>query len=332
MNRKDTEEMHDSITDVPGIKVGHAQDAEAATGCTVILFEDGAVTGADVRGGGPGTRETDALNPVNFVNEAHAVYLGGGSAYGLEGASGVMQYLEERNKGLDVGVGVVPIVPGAVLFDLPVARSDVRPDKAMGYRACINAVSPNVEMGNVGAGTGATVGKPAGIDYMMKGGLGTASCVTRNLIIGVLVAVNCFGDIIDPAAGSRIAGALAEDKKSFADSVRVLAKAHQEGSPVFSGNTTLGMIATNAKLTKAQATKVAQMAHDGFARTINPIHTMYDGDTVFCAATGEVDTDLTTVGSLAAEVTARAVIRAVKAAESAYGIPGYREILERRKG
>lgn len=321
--------MHDSITDVQGVSVGHSQNAEAATGCTVILFEDGAVTGADVRGGGPGTRETDALNPINFVNEAHGIYLGGGSAYGLEGAAGVMEYLEERKKGLDVGVGVVPIVPGAVLFDLPVARSDIRPDKAMGYRACINAVSPNVEMGNVGAGTGATVGKPAGADYMMKGGLGTASFITGNLIIGALVAVNCFGDIIDPVTGMQIAGTLAEDKRSFAGSVRVLSKAHQEGSPVFSGNTTLGVVATNARLTKAQATKVAQMAHDGFARTINPIHTMYDGDTIFCAATGEVETDLTTVGSLAAEVTARAVVRAVMAADSAYGIPGYREILGR---
>jgi L-aminopeptidase/D-esterase-like protein len=324
--------MHDSITDVPGIRVGHEQNAEAATGCTAILFEEGAVTGADVRGGGPGTREIDALNPVNFVNEAHGIYLGGGSAFGLEGASGVMQYLEEQGKGLDVGVGVVPIVPGAVLFDLPVARSDVRPDKAMGYRACENAGSPNTEMGNVGAGTGATVGKPAGADYMMKGGMGVASYAVADLIVGALVAVNCFGDIIDPATGTRIAGTLAEDKKSFANSVEVLSRFHQEGSPVFSSNTTLGVIATSARLTKAQATKVAQMAHDGFARTINPIHTMYDGDTIFCTATGEVDTDLTTVGALAAEVIARAVVRAIKAAKSAYGLPGYEEILARQRG
>lgn len=318
--------MDNSITDVPGIRVGHAQDADAATGCTVILYEQGAVTGVDVRGGAPGTRELAALDPVNYVQEAHAIYLGGGSAFGLDGASGVMQYLEERKAGLDVGVCRVPIVPGAVLFDLPVVRSDIRPGREMGYEACENAKTPNTLQGNVGAGTGATVGKPAGMATVMKGGIGTASFTAGDLIVGAIVAVNCFGDVIDPETGKILAGVLTPDGKEFANSLKVITAAHEEESNVFKGsNTTIGVIATNAKLTKPQATKVAMMGHDGYARTIHPIHTMYDGDTVFCMATGGVETDLTTVGSIAAHVMAMAVVNGIKAAESAYGIPGYRD-------
>ena len=318
--------MNNTITDVPGILLGHAENTEAATGCSVVLCEAGAVTGADVRGGAPGTRELAALDPVNYIQEAHAVYLGGGSAYGLDGAAGVMQYLEERDTGLNVGVCKVPIVPGAVLFDLPVARPDIRPDKAMGYDACKNACTPNTRQGNIGAGTGATVGKAAGMEFVMKGGLGTASFVTGNLIVGAVVAVNCFGDVIDPETGKIIAGVLTGDKQHFAGTLNVITAAHREESRVFRSNTTIAVIATNAKLTKAQATKTAMMGHDGFARTINPIHTMYDGDSIFCMATGEVETDLTTTGSIAAYVIEQAVLNAVKAADSAYGIPCYSEI------
>lgn len=322
--------MDNSITDVPGILLGHAQNREAATGCTVILYENGAVTGVDVRGGAPGTREISALEPENYVQEAHAVYLGGGSAYGLDGAAGVMEYLEERNAGLDVGVCRVPIVPGAVLFDLPVVRSDIRPDKKMGYEACKNATSPNILQGNVGAGTGATVGKPAGMAAVMKGGFGTASFQSGDLIVGAAVAVNSFGDVVDPETGKIIAGVRTPDGKEFADALKVITAAHEEESRVFKGsNTTIGVIATNARLTKPQATKVAMMGHDGYARTINPVHTMYDGDTVFCMATGVVETDLTTVGSIAAYVMAVAVINGIKAADSAYGIPGYRDFHEK---
>ena len=312
--------VHDAITDVPGIHVGHAQNRAAATGCTVVLLGNGAVTGADVRGGSPGTREISALDPVNAVKEAHAVYLGGGSAFGLDGACGVMEYLEEMGIGFPVDTAVVPIVPSAVLFDLKVGLQDVRPDKAMGYEACKSAATPNTEQGNVGAGTGCYVGMAAGPDLAMKGGLGTASIRLSDLIVGALAAVNCFGDVVDPETGRVIAGVMTPDKKGFAGTINLLSRAHREGSPVFSGgNTTLGVVATNARLSQAEATKIAMMAHDGFARTINPIHTMYDGDTIFCTDTGEVKTDLTTLGALAAEVMGRAIVKGIKAAESAYG-------------
>jgi len=322
--------MNNSITDVPGILAGNAENLEAGTGCTVILYPDGAVTGVDVRGGAPGTRDVSSLHPVNLISKAHAVYLGGGSAYGLDGASGVMQYLEELGKGFNVGVGVVPIVPGAVLFDLPVGRADIRPDKEMGYLACEEATDSFKKTGNIGAGTGASVGKINGLDYCMKGGLGTASRKAGELIVGAIVAVNCYGDIIDPHTGKTIAGVLNEDKKSFKGTMNILSGPLKENDNAFSGNTTIGCIATNADFTKAEATRVAMMAHDGFARVINPIHTMFDGDTIFCMATGEVESDPTTAGAIAAEVMAEAVLRGIKNAQSAYGIPGYAEINKKR--
>ena len=318
---------YDSITDVPGILVGHETDPVGGTGCTVILCEKGAAAGVDVRGGAPGTREIPTLDPINFVQQAHAVYLGGGSAYGLDGAAGVMQYLEEKNIGLDVGAGVVPIVPGAVLFDLSVGSHKARPDKAMGYRACKNANSGPVPEGSVGVGTGATISKPAGMEYVMKGGLGSASFTFGKLVVGALVAVNCFGDIIDPETGKIIAGMLAKDKKSIYGALRYITEAPEEKAKVFTSNTTLGVIVTNAKLDKAGATKIAQMAQDGFARTINPIHTMYDGDTIFCLATGETEADLTTLGAISARVMERAVIKGIKAATSLFGIPTYRDLI-----
>ncbi len=314
-----------SITDLPGIKVGHAQNDEAGTGVTVILCGDGITAGVDVRGGGPGTRETDCLNPVNFIEQVHAICLSGGSAYGLDSASGVMQYLEEQGIGLPVGVGIVPIVPSAVLFDLPVGRADIRPDKAMGYQACLNAREDNRDQGNIGAGTGASVGKARGPGSVMKGGLGVASRRMGDLMVGAIVAVNCFGDVIDPKTGKILAGTLEKDRISFADSLKVLAESTAV-NPLAGTNTTIGVVASNARLTKSQATKVAQMSHDGFARAINPIHTMYDGDTIFCLATGEVEADITALGAISAEVMAEAIINGVKAAASAYGIPAYQEI------
>lgn len=323
--------MKNSITDVPGILVGNAQDTRAGTGCTVILYKKGAVTGVDVRGGAPGTKDISCLNPVNLVPSAQAVYLGGGSAYGLDGAAGVMQYLEEQGCGFDVGVGVVPIVPGAVLFDLPVGRADIRPDKEMGYRACLNATDSFNSMGNTGAGTGASVGKIKGCDFCMKGGLGTASRKVGDLIVGAIVAVNCYGDVIDPSTGTIIAGVLTEKKNRFARTMSIISGPSGAGNNAFTGNTTIGCIATNAVLNKQGATKTAMMAHDGFARAINPIHTMFDGDTIFCMATGEIKSDPTTVGAIAAEVMAEAIVLGIKNAESAYGIPGFKEIQRRMK-
>lgn len=307
--------MIDSITDVKGIRVGHAHDKRAVTGCTVILCEKGAVGGVDVRGGAPGTRETDLLNPKNLVEKVHAVYLSGGSAFGLDGTSGVMQYLEERNFGFDVGVTKVPIVCGAVIFDLDIGDYKIRPDKKMGYKACENAKDSCAQMGNIGAGTGATVGKVFGCDFSMKGGLGTSSIKTGELVVGALVVVNCFGDVVDSNTGKVIAGALNEDKTGFVDTVKTITKTNNL-SANHGKNTTIGVIATNANLTKAEANKVASMAHNGYARAIRPVHTMYDGDTIFCLSTGDIQEDITKVGILGAKAMEKAIVRAVKNAKS----------------
>ncbi|MDD5016344.1 MAG: P1 family peptidase [Atribacterota bacterium] len=321
--------LKDAIIDVPGIKVGHSQNLKAGTGCTVIICEEGAVAGVDVRGGAPGTRETDLLNPVNLVDKAHAIYLSGGSAFGLDGASGVMKYLEERGIGFDVVLTKVPIVPGAVLFDLDVGDYRIRPDARMGYDACLKASKEEVRQGNVGAGTGATVGKIFGGLRCMKSGLGTASFKSQELIIGAIVAVNCLGDVIDPENGEIIAGVLTEDKKGFANTMSFLRNSSQRAKDNFSKNTTIGVIATNAKLTKTGATKVAMMSQDGYARTISPAHTMFDGDAIFCMATGEVETGANVVGAIAAEVMARAIVKAVKSAESLYGLLSYQDLFEK---
>jgi len=315
--------MLNSICDVPGIKVGHAQNITGGTGCTVILPEDGAVCGVDVAGGGPGTRETDALNPVNLIQKIQAIYLSGGSAYGLAGADGVMRWCEENQRGYSVPGGVVPIVPAAVLFDLPVADFNARPDREMGYQACLNATDVDSRCGNIGAGTGASVGKLAGMELAMKGGLGTASITINDIVIGAIVAVNCLGDVIDPVTGKIIAGALTEDKSDFAGTLNLFKERITANTPLKTSNTTIGAIATNAALTKSQATKVSMMAHDGFARVINPIHTLHDGDTIFTLSTGDQEADVSIIGALAAEVMATAVIRAVKAAKSSYGLKGF---------
>ncbi len=316
----------DSITDVSGIKVGHSQDLKAGTGCTVVICEKGAVAGVDVRGGAPGTRETDLLNPVNLVDKAHAIYLSGGSAFGLDGATGVMKYLEEKGIGLDVVLTKVPIVPGAVLFDLGVGDYRIRPDARMGYDACLNASEEEARQGNIGAGTGATVGKIFGGLRCMKSGLGTASFKSQELIIGAIVAVNCLGDVIDPENGEIIAGVLSEDRKDFANTMSFLRNFPQKTKDNFSKNTTIGVIATNAKLTKAGAAKVAIMAQDGYARAIIPSHTMFDGDTIFCMATGEIEVGVNVVGAIAAEVMARAIVKAVKNAEPLFGLKSYQDL------
>jgi len=326
-NTQSSKVLKDAIIDVSGIKVGHSQDLKAGTGCTVVICEKGATTGVGVRGGAPGTRETDLLNPVNLVEKAHAIYLGGGSAFGLDGASGVMKYLEERGIGFDVVLTKVPIVPGAVLFDLDVGDYRVRPDARMGYDACLKASEEEVRQGNIiGAGTGATVGKIFGGLRSMKSGLGTASFKSQELIIGAIVAVNCLGDVIDPENGEIIAGVLSEDKKEFANTMSFLRNFPQRSGSNFSKNTTIGAVATNAKLTKAGATKVAMMSQDGYARTISPAHTMFDGDTIFCMATGEVKAGINVVGSIAAEVMARAIVKAIKNTESLFKLKSYKDL------
>jgi L-aminopeptidase/D-esterase-like protein len=325
-------QLHNSITDIPGIHVGHAQDKTALTGCTVILCEKGAVGGVDQRGGAPGTRETDALHPMHLVQQVHAVLLTGGSAFGLDSAGGVVRYLEERGVGFDVGVARVPIVPAAVLFDLGLGRADIRPDAAMGYQACLNASRRPPLEGNYGAGTGATVGKILGMGQAMKSGVGCASLeIGRGVVVGALAAVNAFGDILDPQTGQIIAGArsLAQagsepgSQGYFADTLRVM-QSLAGGAELRFGprsHTVIGVVATNAGLNKEQANKVAQMAQDGLAHTVRPAHTMLDGDTIFALSTGNRKLDVNTVGAFAAEVFAQAILHAIWAAQPVAGLP-----------
>ena len=321
-----------SITDVPGLRVGHAQDDEALTGCTVILCEKGAVGGVDQRGGAPGTRETDLLEPVNAVEKVHAVLLAGGSAFGLDAASGVMRYLKEKGIGFNTGVARVPIVPAAILYDLAIGRAEVRPDLEMGYRAAASASAEAPAEGNAGAGTGATVGKIFGMKQAMKSGLGTASMeIGGGIIVGAIVAVNAFGDVVDPQTGRILAGARTTklgpvrlgSTDYFADTLAVMKTLAGRAimKLAMSRNTVIGVVATNAKFTKSEATKMAQMAQDGLARAIRPAHTMLDGDTIFAMATGQKKADVSIVGAFAAEVLAQAIVRAVKAAKPAGGLP-----------
>jgi L-aminopeptidase/D-esterase-like protein len=317
-----------AFTDIEGIKVGHAQNMEAATGCTAVLCEEGAAAGVDVRGGAPGTRETDLLNPVNLVEKIHAAIICGGSAFGLDAASGVMQYLEERGIGFDVQVTKVPIVCGAVLFDLAIGDPSVRPDKEMGYQACLNATNRECPEGNVGAGTGATVGKILGMERAMKGGLGACCFQVGELKVGALVAVNCMGDVIEPATGEILAGALSDDRRTFADTEKVMMLEYAKQKNHFAGNTTVGVVATNGSFNKAQMNKVASMAHNGLGRVIRPAHSMVDGDTIFALATGKVEADINVAGLLAARAVERAIVRAVKQASSLHGFIAYQDLKE----
>ncbi len=306
----------DSITDVRGIEVGQFTDTRRPTGCSVVIARDGAVAGVDVRGAAPGTRETDLLHPSNLVDTVHAILLAGGSAWGLDAAAGVMRWLEENGIGLPVHYGLVPIVPAAVLFDLPVGDARIRPDAAAGYQACQQVSGQAPQAGNVGAGAGALVGKLFGIAGAMKGGIGSASLTVDGVTVGALVACNALGDVVDPASGQVLAGARLDDGRTLRD-IRRAILAGDKPRPLLAGtNTTLGVLATDAVLTKAQAHRLAQVAHDGLARAINPVHTMSDGDTVFAMGTGRAGKPaaMMQLATLAAEVTARAVVRAVLAA------------------
>ena len=309
-----------AITDIAGLKVGHFTDARRPTGCTVLLCEAGAVAGVDVRGAAPGTRETDLLHPLATISQVHALLLTGGSAFGLDAASGVMRWLEERGHGVLVGPARVPIVPAAVLFDLWLGDARIRPDAAAGYAACEAASTAHPAQGSVGAGAGAAVGKLFGIGRAMKGGIGGASIKVGAITVAALVAVNAIGDVVDPASGRVIAGARADDGRTPLDTLAALVDGQLPAHLMAGMATTIGIVATDALLTKTEANKLAAMAHDGLARSINPVHTASDGDALFALATGgaglpgAVAPNLSVLGALAAEVTARAVLNAVRAA------------------
>jgi len=299
-----------SICNVPGIKVGHFHLHQAKTGCTVILPDEAAVAGVDVRGSAPGTREIELLKPVRLVEKVHAILLAGGSAFGLDAAGGVQDYLQERGVGFDVGVAKVPIVPTAVIFDLAVGDASVRPDREMGYKACLNASGQCFEEGPVGAGCGATVGKAAGMEFCSPGGIGMASiALSDQVTVGVLTVVNALGEIVDESGGI-LAGVQGPNREGFIPSLDLL-KNSAGGIGFDSGNTTLSVVATNAKLTRETAIKVAQMAQDGLAKSIRPAHTMHDGDIVFALSTGDYEMDINIVGAFAAELVAASIRRAI---------------------
>jgi L-aminopeptidase/D-esterase-like protein len=321
--------MNNAITDVPGFLVGHAQDWRGATGCTVVLCPPGTVGGLDVRGSAAGTRQADSLHPHHFVDEVHAVLFAGGSAFGLDASGGVMKFLEERSIGYQTSAGRVPIVPTAIIYDLGIGEGKVRPNSEMGYQACLNSHAGKVEEGSVGAGTGASVGKLSGIRWATKGGLGTASVtLPGGVVVGALVVVNAFGDVIDPREGKILAGARdPKNPDSFLDSAARIKEglfpARQEKA---FQNTTLGVVATNAKLSKRQAIKAAQMAQSGFARTIRPIHSTVDGDLVLALSAGDRSADVNAIGLAAEEVVAAAVHRAIREADGMGLLPAYRDL------
>ncbi|AZR72477.1 peptidase S58 [Anoxybacter fermentans] len=305
------------------IKIGHAEDKEGFTGCTVIICPKGAVAGVDVRGSAPGTRETDLLNPVMMVEKVHAILLAGGSAFGLAAADGVMKYLEEKGIGFDVGVTRVPIVPGAVIFDLGLGDYRARPDCEMGYQACLNAVENNSAEGCVGAGIGASVGKIKGMEWATKSGLGMAHLKVGEVEVSALVVVNALGDVIDPETGKIIAGVRNE---SGFESTEEIFRVNYKKVYKFT-NTTIGVVFTNAKLNKAQAKKLAQVSHQGLVRTIRPIHTQFDGDTLFALSYGDLKVDFTLLGIMAADAVSQAVVRAVKTAVSMGGLPAMKDLM-----
>lgn len=324
--------MFGNITDVPGVKVGHAEDREGITGCSVILVEDGAVCGVDVRGSAPGTRETDALDPINEIQQVHGICLAGGSAFGLDVATGVMHYLEEQGVGVDAGVTKIPIVPSAVLFDLFIGDAHIRPSAQMGYEAAKNAKIGAFVNGNIGAGYGATVGKLAGPQFCMKGGLGSSSLVGKEgLIVGAMVAVNAVGDVKDPTTRTTIAGARNRATGQWLDSCSYLEE-HGQSQALAGTNTTIGVVAMNAKLTKAEAKKIAQLAQNALARTIYPVHTMLDGDTIFVLGTGQQTYPVDYIGHLATKVVEEAIIAGVKGATQLEDVASYTSIQQQNKG
>lgn len=297
------------FTDVGNIKVGHAQDLEGGTGLTIILPDPGNTAGVDVRGGAPGTRETDLLNPINQVSEVSSIILSGGSAYGLEAASHLMKILEKEGRGFNVGVGVVPIISQAVLFDLSYKNSKARPDAKMTEKAYSNARYEDKSQGIVGAGTGATVAKALGPDHLVKSGLGQASIKKGDLVVSAIVAVNAFGDIFDYHKALQLAGPMVDGK--MLKTVDMIDKILGSFADIKPANTTIGAVATNATFTKTELTKIAGMAHDGYARSINPVHTLFDGDTIFSLATNKVQANINLVGTLAAEAMSMAIANAI---------------------
>jgi L-aminopeptidase/D-esterase-like protein len=325
----DSASFSGKITDVEGVRAGHYTDKRRPTGCTVLIFDRGAAAGVDVRGSAPGTRETDLLNPLNTVQRVNAIVLSGGSAYGLATAHGVVRYLEERHQGYAVDNVVVPIVPAAILYDLSMGDASIRPDADAGYQACLAATSGAVAEGNVGAGAGALVGQMFGHKRAMKSGLGTASVRIpgTGLVVGAIVAVNAAGDVRDPRSGAILAGARTADGKGFADTMAQILKGYRiDARP--GTHTTIGVVATNAKCSKAEATKIAQMAHDGLARAINPVHTPNDGDALFAACTGtsQDSANVGALGAIAAEVVSYGVVRAVQMATGILGVPAMRDL------
>ena len=323
MNRKEI-----NICDIREIKIGQAENVQAGTGCTVLYTEQGMAAGLDVRGGGPASRESELMNPLAAAQTIHGIVLAGGSAFGLGAADGVMQYLEERGIGFDVGPLKVPLVCQADLFDLTVGDPYTRPDRDMGYEACINAQHGNYRDGNYGAGCGATVGKIAGMDFCMKSGIGSYALQLGELQVGALVAVNALGDIYDWKTGCKAAGLLTEDKKSFRRTEDLMYASTEVVENKFTGNTTIGIIVTNAGFTKPSLCKIAGMAHDGYARSIRPVHTTADGDSIYAVSVGDVAADQDLTGTLAAEVMSEAILRAVTSAKSAYGFPAYEDMVK----
>ncbi len=312
-----------AITDVPGVWVGQVSDMEALTGCTVLVFPEGAVGGVDIRGSAPGTRELATLSALHLAPRIHAITLAGGSAYGLAAASGVMRALEEQGIGLAMRVARVPLVPAAIIFDLGIGTADRRPDAEMGYLACRTAQAGVVAEGNAGAGTGATVGKLFGMAHAMQGGVGTASvCLDEALWIGALVVCNAFGDVVESPSGRLLAGTrMAPDSRILADTAEQIRRG-QLPRFLLGTNTTLGVVATNARLSKPQAQKLAQLAHQGVTRGVSPAHTRFDGDLMFAVSTGVQEADLTRLGVIAADLVASCLCRAVRAAYSVGGVPG----------
>ena len=320
-----------SITDIPGIKVGHAQDEKGLTGCTVILCEDGAVGGMDQRGNATSTRQIDAMRPAHIVEKVHGVMLSGGSAFGLDTASGAMRYLEEKGIGFEYGPARIPTVPTAILFDLAFGGGTVRPDAEMGYQACLNASNEAPAEGNQGAGSGATVGKVLGIKQAMKSGIGTAAIeIGEGVKVGAIVAVNAFGDVVDPTNGKIVAGARSNNDKEelFADSLKVIRGlvGKKLTERMSADNTVIGVVATNAEFNKLEVAKLAQMSQNGVVRTIRPAHTTGDGDTMFALATGKVKAEVNIVGAFAAQVVSEAILRAVRMAESAGELPAVKDL------
>ena len=315
--------MAKGLTDVPGIRVGHATDYEAVTGCTAIICESGAVAGIDVRGSATGHEELDLFNPLHLTQQIHAICLSGGSAFGLESASGVRRWLEKKGIGFPTGYAKVPLVGGAILYDLGIGKADVRPGRESGFAAAEAATDAAVAEGCVGAGTGATVGKLNGMKNAMKGGIGSASARLGNssAVVGALAAVNAWGDVIHPRTRTIIAGTrTTPDGREFADSAELLRKGRRSSG--LGGNTTLVVVATSAGLTKIQATKLAQLAQHGLVHTISPVHSIQDGDTVFALSTGKETAEFSALGVIAADVVAEAIVRAVTMAWTLGGVPG----------